>query len=375
MKKRSREQNQELHFEEERRLYAYGRQWLRGPILGCGSFGTVSLAAVNKPRLEFEYMAVKSAELCVSAELLKEKMILNDLSGCPFVLRCFGEDFTITDKYAMVYNVFLEFASGGTLADLIETYGGSGLPESVVRCFTESIIRGLTYIHEKGYVHCDIKPENILLVQNSTCSSSASTGFTAKIGDFGLSKKAEAGSFKSRLRGTKMYLSPEAMNDKIQQQPADIWALGCVVLKMLTAKPPWELKDGNLDFHESPVIPSFISNEGKKFLRRCFERKPEKRFTADMLLNHPFISGSIFKDRDQEQLGRSILSLSEDTASEGCHSFSDGCSFIPLEESYSLSSFTEVEDIQQDIFPRFTQAISSAMGSQPQALAILGAAY
>ncbi|KAI7984993.1 Myosin light chain kinase 3 [Camellia lanceoleosa] len=96
----------------------------------------------------------------------------------------------------MVYNLLLKS-------------GGCGFPESDVRYYARSILRGLNHIHQCGYVHCDLKPENILLVPNTTGSG---TKFKAKIGDFGLRKRAKQIK-KRRLdpywRGTPMYLSPE----------------------------------------------------------------------------------------------------------------------------------------------------------------------
>ena len=84
----------------------------------------------------------------------------------------------------MVYNLLLEFGSGGTLTDLIKRSGGSGLSEFEVRYYSRSILCGIHHIHELGYVHSDLKPENILLVPNK---NGVGAKFKVKIGDFGLS--------------------------------------------------------------------------------------------------------------------------------------------------------------------------------------------
>ena len=77
-------------------------------------------------------MAVKSAEISVSATLQKEKEVFENVQGYPFVIHYFGEDFTVEDNGDMVYNLLLEYASGGSLRDLIHNSGGCGFPESDV---------------------------------------------------------------------------------------------------------------------------------------------------------------------------------------------------------------------------------------------------
>ncbi|KAM7461354.1 hypothetical protein LguiA_029475 [Lonicera macranthoides] len=78
-------------------------------------------------------------------------------------IRCFGEETTICENGEMAYNLLLEYGSGETLADLIKKSNGKGLPESKVKCYNRSILKVLYHIHGCGYVHCDLKPDNILL--------------------------------------------------------------------------------------------------------------------------------------------------------------------------------------------------------------------
>ncbi|GAU46052.1 hypothetical protein TSUD_191230 [Trifolium subterraneum] len=93
-------------------------------------------------------------------------------------------------------------------------------------------------------------------------------------------------------------MSPELVNGGENESPADIWALGCAVVEMVTGKPAWNLeKDSNIwsllrrigAGEESPVIPEELSKEGKDFAEKCFVIDPRKRWTAEMLLNHPFV--------------------------------------------------------------------------------------
>lgn len=286
------------------RRYGDGVAWCRGAMLGKGSFGCVYMATLKKPRSKYacfpSVMAVKSAEVSVSGSIQKEREVLSKIKGNPYVIRCFGEETTTGENGEMVYNLLLEYGSGGTLADRIKKSGEKGLPEFEVRFHTRSLLRGLNHIHVTGYVHCDLKPDNIFLVPSS--GEVGGVGLRAKIGDFGLTKRGKQ-SKKRRLepywRGTPMYLSPEVVKDSVQETPSDVWALGCIVLEMLTGKPPWA-EEGQLDAKEIlrkieegqlPKIPGEISKEAMEFLKGCFVKNDMYRLTAEMLLNHPFVQG------------------------------------------------------------------------------------
>ncbi|GFZ04012.1 mitogen-activated protein kinase kinase kinase 21 [Actinidia rufa] len=260
-----------------------GVTWFRGSMIGKGSFGSVYLANLKKPRSRFgcfpAVMAVKSAEISVSGSIQKEREALSNIGRCPNVIRCFGDEITTGENGEMVYNLLLEFGSGGTLADLIKKSGGSGLSESDVRYYARSILRGINHIHKLGYVHCDLKPENILLLPKK---NGVGAKFKVKIGDFGLAKRASQNKKRKLdpyMRGTPMYLSPEVVTDCIQEPPSDIWAFGCIVLEMLTGKPLWFGKQ-DMDAeallrmigegYESPKIPDEISREGREFFEGLF---------------------------------------------------------------------------------------------------------
>ncbi|KAL0015337.1 hypothetical protein SO802_002406 [Lithocarpus litseifolius] len=72
-------------------------------------------------------MAVKSTKISVSATLQKEKEVFDNVQSYLFVIHYFGEDSTVEDNGDMVYNLLLEYASGGSLRDLVHNSGGCGL--------------------------------------------------------------------------------------------------------------------------------------------------------------------------------------------------------------------------------------------------------
>lgn len=307
-------------------------EWRRGQCIGHGSFGFVNLAVPVAPHPAAAKtplpppMAVKSCSVSNSASLRHEKEVLTLLRDCPNVIRCFGDDLT-RENGDSLYNVLIEYASCGSVADRIRS--GDGLPESEVRRHTRSILRALRHVHATGFVHCDVKPQNILL-----CSADRrplQDGVVAKIADFGLAKRAGTES-RPEIRGTPLYMSPESVASGEFESPSDVWALGCAVAEMVSGRPAWRCSSGAdvtaLLFrigagNESPEIPAEISEEGRDFLIRCFARDPRERWTAEMLLGHAFVADL---GDDEATVGRSVGAEEAPSASpRGPFDFPEEC--------------------------------------------------
>ncbi|KAF6170702.1 hypothetical protein GIB67_015654 [Kingdonia uniflora] len=247
----------------------HGR-WKKGEVIGKGTSATVSLATPD-----------------------------SNMHHLPPIMA--GEDFTSSEENVVTpetnYNLLLAFAPGGTVADqIMET--PEGLPEDEVMGFTRSILRGLHYVHSNRYVHCDIKPGNLLLFPLNYSKNEEKIGFEVKIADFGSAKRSDeelSDGGDKRLRGTSSYIAPESVAYNIYEPTCDVWALGCVVLEMLTGKPAWEKTtlDAQLQrigySDELPVIPKRLSRMARDFLSKTLVRDTELRWTASMLLrHHPF---------------------------------------------------------------------------------------
>ncbi|KAL2457517.1 mitogen-activated protein kinase kinase kinase 20 [Abeliophyllum distichum] len=236
--------------------------------------------------------------------LVEEKKLLDLFKECPCILHCFGDDVT-TEENEELYNIELEYASGGCLADR------KGLPDNIVRQHTKSILIALSHVHKLGYVHCDVKPHNVLLVADSLHSRNKGIGEIAKLADFGSAKNIKDDQDNKEFRGTVLYAAPESIIHQEYQPESDIWALGCTVLHMITGKSPWKVekraKAEDVLYkigcsHELPDIPSKASKEAKDFLKKCLIKNPKERWTADMLLSHPFLAS--IGDSHQQHCGR-----------------------------------------------------------------------
>lgn len=256
-------------------------EWLRGPVVGRGATATVSLAAASTG----DVFAVKSAPLSRSALLQREHSILASLNS-PSILSCLGFEITKEASGHLFYNLFLEYAGGGSLSDDIKRRGGR-LSEAETRLRARDILAGLAHLHNAGVVHCDVKPENVLIGSDGR----------AKIGDLGCARWIAAG--EKEIRGSPMYMAPEAVRGEEQGTPADIWSFGCTVIEIATGRPPWpdfaDAVEGicRIGFAgEVPAIPDCFSDEANDFVNNCLKTDPLERWTADELLRHPFVECS-----------------------------------------------------------------------------------
>lgn len=135
-------------------------------------------------------------------------------------------DISITDDH---YFFSMEYLPGGTLKQRIRQ--GLSL-ESAVQ-ITRSIAKALGYAHEKGVVHRDIKPFNILFRQDDT----------PILTDFGVARVAESKTINTLMGstiGSPGYMSPEQARGEIATTQSDLYSLGVVVYEMLVGRPPYE---------------------------------------------------------------------------------------------------------------------------------------
>ncbi|KAI3444999.1 hypothetical protein Pfo_001664 [Paulownia fortunei] len=308
-------------------------------------FCIVSIAKTHQESGDTNHLppvvAVKSAKVSESKSLSKEKELLDKFKTCPCILRCFGDDVT-TEKGQQLYNILLEYASGGCLADRI----GKGLPEHIVSHYTKSVLTALVHIHKLGYVHCDIKPHNVLLVKQACDDSSTKNKGRSpliedvKLADFGSCKRcADDPQEEGDFRGTVLYAAPESITRQEYVPESDVWALACTVLQMLTGKSPWvfdkkvEAKDVLFKIgcsNDIPEIPSNkkVSKEAKDFLKKCLVKDPTARWKAEMLLDHPFVKMAELTAGNSSSHHHHHHHLSS-RLSHGIHSLVPHCFHVP----------------------------------------------
>ncbi|CAN6909612.1 unnamed protein product [Brassica oleracea] len=248
-------------------------------VLGRGSFGSATLIRDSKQRLHAE----KSSPIAYMESLKKEHRIMLHFRNHPRIVQTTNPNLNIGINLDHCY-MYMEFASKGTLHNFISSFSGQPMPEDMIRRAALMILQGLEALHSRGYVHCDLKPANVLLFPSKIVGEP----WDLKLADFGLSKEPSCTNLRSSLSGgTKEYMPPESLGPnrvKMIGPAVDMWALGCVVLQMYGGRP---VKLGECCYKWR--LPRLVSPLANDFLRRCMALQPSRRATAADLLKHPFV--------------------------------------------------------------------------------------
>ena len=264
---------------------------MRDEVLGRGGFGIVFRGFDNE---RGEIVAVKETKMDPSNRrqirraLESEFETLKSLDHANIV-----RVFALT-PFQETVQIVMEWMPSGSVSDLMRKRGFR-FHERVIHRYAAESLRGLAYLHGKGFLHRDIKPANMLV----------SGSGTLKLSDFGTCKQVvnmgQGAATTNNLTGTPYYLSPEACNGHFSVG-SDVWAFACSVVEMATGEYPWSHLPPEkhnpfcLVFHigqaqgsdHHPHIPGHLSAELRALLKRCFASDPALRPTAEELLASPY---------------------------------------------------------------------------------------
>lgn len=179
--------------------------------------------------------------------------------------------------------IVMEYIDGISLKEYIEQ-------EKVIRWkeavhFTIQILRGLQHAHDRGIVHRDIKPQNIMLLEDGTI----------KITDFGIARfsRSSTNTITTKAIGSVHYISPEQASGGNTDARADLYSIGVLLFEMLTGKLPFEADSpvsvAILQIQSAPMLPTSINPSIPKGLEeiimKAMQKDVSKRYqsAAEML--------------------------------------------------------------------------------------------
>jgi eukaryotic-like serine/threonine-protein kinase len=241
--------------------------------LGAGGMGTVYKA--RDTQLE-RFVALKllhknlGSEADRHVQLQQEARVAASVNH-PNVVQIFS----LGMDHGQFY-VVMELIDHGSLDDLIESQGR--VPEHQMLDIGIQIARGLRAAQRKGLIHRDVKPANILFVDEQA----------AKIGDFGLAAFATQNSQSdSVIWGTPAYVAPERLCNQPEDLRSDIYSLGATLFHAVAGKPPidssttsaTELRELKQHPSELRAIAPDVSAPTARVLQRMIAPDPKQRFS------------------------------------------------------------------------------------------------
>uniref|UniRef100_A0A7S0EH67 non-specific serine/threonine protein kinase n=1 Tax=Hanusia phi TaxID=3032 RepID=A0A7S0EH67_9CRYP len=236
-------------------------------LLGEGAFGKTyrmkntiddmayAVKMINVKKLQRNGMSVQS--------LKREVQMLLQLNSSNIVryYTCFMR------KNGKYFCIVMELAAGGTLSELVKKRRAGEVPEERVRLLVHQMAKALAHIHSKRMLHRDLKPDNVLL---------SGDGMEIKVTDFGLACVASSAGANSRA-GTLTYSSPEKAGSKGYDSKDDIWALGCILVELITGVPLGARCAGGVFAFNKELIARTIAE--------CKQESPRLGSVVEMLLS------------------------------------------------------------------------------------------
>ncbi|KAK6482012.1 cGMP-dependent protein kinase 1-like isoform X1 [Huso huso] len=237
--------------------------------LGVGGFGRVELVQMKSDEAKTFAMKILKKRHIVDTRqqehIRSEKQIMQEAHS-DFIVRLYR-----TFKDSKYLYMLMEACLGGELWTILRDRGS--FEDSTTRFYTACVVEAFAYLHSKGIIYRDLKPENLILDHR---------GY-AKLVDFGFAKKIGFGKKTWTFCGTPEYVAPEIILNKGHDISADYWSLGILMYELLTGSPPFSgpdpMKTYNIILRGIDMIefPKKITKNAANLIKKLCRDNPSER--------------------------------------------------------------------------------------------------
>ncbi|KAM4714735.1 protein kinase D4 [Anableps anableps] len=252
-------------------------------VLGSGQFGVVYKGTHRKLGQSVAIKVIDKTRFPTQQErqLRNEVAILQNLSHPGVVVL---EGMFETSRHVFVV---MEKLHGDMLEMILSSEKGR-LPERITRFLVIQILEALRYLHLKHVAHCDLKPENVLLV-------SADPFPQVKLCDFGFARIIGEKSFRRSVVGTPAYLAPEVISSSGYNRSLDMWSVGVIMYVSLSGTFPFNEDE---DIRQQITNAAFmyprqpwasISLEAVSLINNLLQVAVRRRYTVGKALGHSWL--------------------------------------------------------------------------------------
>uniref|UniRef100_A0A8C5AQH4 Protein kinase D2 n=1 Tax=Gadus morhua TaxID=8049 RepID=A0A8C5AQH4_GADMO len=252
-------------------------------VLGSGQFGVVYGGKHRKTGRDVAVKVIDKLRFPTKQEsqLRNEVAILQSLRHLGIV--------NLESMFETPEKVFVVMEKlHGDMLEMILSSEKGRLPERLTKFLITQILAALRHLHFKNIVHCDLKPENVLL-------ASAEPFPQVKLCDFGFARIIGEKSFRRSVVGTPAYLAPEVLLNQGYNRSLDMWSVGVIMYVSLSGTFPFnEDEDINDQIHNAafmyPPNPwKTISSDAIDLINNLLQVKMRKRYSVDKSLSHSYL--------------------------------------------------------------------------------------
>ncbi|KAG2553060.1 hypothetical protein PVAP13_9KG500178 [Panicum virgatum] len=231
--------------------------------------------------------------------------------------------------------LILEYCRGGDLHAYLQRH--KRVSETVAKHFIRQLASGLQMLRDNNVVHRDLKPQNILLVENNENS-------LLKIADFGFAKFLQPFALAETLCGSPLYMAPEVMQAQKYDAKADLWSVGVILYQLVTGIPPFN-GDNQIQLLRNILrsceirFPSDceLSHGCIDLCRKLLRLNSVERLTVEEFVHHPFLS----EQAPERTLSRTSSDIRDLPSSQ---SSQEDCMPFPLDDESSGQDDSPVPD-------------------------------
>ncbi|WP_019498773.1 serine/threonine-protein kinase [Pseudanabaena sp. PCC 6802] len=262
-------------------------------LVGRGQFGRVFCARNRKTG---QIVALKELEQqkFPTSKFLRELRFLLSLEH-ENIVSCMALEHKSHKRYLV-----MDYCEAGTLRDLMNRQGYLA-PREIVPLVLD-ILSGLEHAHNSNIIHCDLKPENVLLKLTPS-------GIQAKLSDFGIARLTqEITTMDSNNTGSPGYMAPERFYGQFSIA-SDLYAVGIILYELLLMARPFSGKPNDLraaHINQRPRMPEGMPEALKAILTRSLEKLPSKRFASATQMRQELVAACNSLDIDRLDLSASI---------------------------------------------------------------------
>lgn len=270
-------------------------------VLGEGAGGSVSRCKLKNGNTIFALKTIISGSTGDTQKQILRELQFNKSCKSPYIVKYYG---TFLDEESASICISMEYMGGRSLDAIykrVKLRGGI-IGEKVLGKVAESVLKGLSYLHEHRIIHRDIKPQNILLNLMGE----------VKLCDFGVSGVV-VDSLATTFTGTSYYMAPERIQGHPYSVTSDVWSLGLTLLEVAKGRFPLENDIAGASIIEVlTLIMTFspkLEDDGetkwtdsfRSFIDYCLKKNPAERASPRQMLSHPWVVYQMKKNVNMEK--------------------------------------------------------------------------